>query len=46
MENTNFVEEQFRALRREILSRQARMFWTAVIGLPTPCNKPRKRNFT
>lgn len=33
MNSDDFVGEQFRALRREILSRQGRMFWTAVIGL-------------
>ena len=33
MDNGDLVGEQFRALRQEILSRQARMFWTAVIGL-------------
>jgi hypothetical protein len=33
MTSNEFVREQFTALRREILSRQIRLFWTAVIGL-------------
>lgn len=33
MESNDFVREQYLALRREILSRQSRLFWTGVIGL-------------
>ncbi|MFQ5501857.1 MAG: hypothetical protein ACE5EQ_06095 [Phycisphaerae bacterium] len=33
MDQNEFLREQFLSLRREIQSRQARIYWTAIIGL-------------